>query len=423
LLFYACLRKAVTLNIKKTNHVSYTQQCTQPYFSFLCGMQLITVVNKSTAKEFLQVAVEIYQQDANWIRPLDKDIEQVFDEKKNKAFRYGEAIRWILKNADGKLIGRIAAFVNKKYKSKDDDVPVGGVGFFECINDQAAANYLFDTAKTWLQSRGMQAMDGPINFGERDRWWGLQVEGFQQPLYCMNYNLPYYQQLFENYGFQLFFNQYCYSLKVKDKLDEKFYERHKQVAEDPNYKAVHIKRNQLEKFAKDFCVVYNKAWAGHAGLKQMEEKTAILMFNAMKPVMDERICWFTYYKDEPVAVWMNLPDLNQWFRHLNGRLDLIGKLKFLWIKATRRNKKFTGIIFGIVPEHQGKGVDAFMIIEASKVIQQRQLYDDYEMQLIGDFNPKMMNIAASLGTYISRRLITYRYLFDRKKEFKRHPVL
>jgi hypothetical protein len=386
-------------------------------------MQLVEVKDKQSAKEFLQVAVLLYKNDENWIRPLDKDIEQVFDEKKNKAFRHGEAVRWVLKNTDGKLIGRIAAFANKKYKSKGDDVPVGGVGFFECINDQSAADYLFDTAKQWLQSKGMEAMDGPINFGERDRWWGLQVEGFQQPLYCMNYNFPYYQQLFEQYGFQLFFNQFCYSLKVKDKLDEKFYERHDRLAKDPNYKAVHIKVSQLEKFAKDFCIVYNKAWAGHSGLKQMEEKTAMAMFNAMKPVMDERISWFTYYKDEPVAIWLNLPDLNQWFMELNGRFDSWSKLKFLWVKATKRNKKFTGIIFGIVPEHQHKGVDAFMIIEAAKVIQTPLLYDDYEMQWIGDFNPRMMNVAASLGTHISRRLITYRFLFDRKKEFKRHPVL
>ena len=399
-------------------------------------MQLIEVTNKTTASAFLKVAVILYENDLNWIRPLDKDIDQVFDEKKNKTFRHGEIIRWILKTDDGKLIGRVAAFVNSKYKSKGDELPVGGMGFFECINEQAAADLLFDTAKQWLQSKGMEAMDGPINFGERDRWWGLQVEGkdasdsipnkvaaFQPPLYCMNYNPPYYQQLFENYGFQLFFNQYCYSLKVKEKLEQKFYTRHDLLATDPNYKAVHIQQDQLEKFAKDFTVVYNKAWAGHAGLKQMEEKTAILMFNSMKPVMDERISWFTYYKDEPVAVWINMPDLNQWFKYLNGRLDMIGKLKFLWVKATKRNKKFTGIIFGVVPEHQGKGVDAFMIIEAAKIIQDQQLYDDYEMQWIGDFNPKMMNVAASLGTYVSRRLITYRYLFDRKKEFKRHPVL
>ena len=393
------------------------------YFSFLCCMQLVEVTNRSSATEFLRVAVDLYDSDPNWIRPLDKDIDQVFDEKKNKAFRHGEIIRWILKSDDGKRIGRVAAFVNSKYKSKGDEFPVGGMGFFECINDQSAADLLFDTARQWLQSKGMEAMDGPINFGERDRWWGLQVAGFQPALYCMNYNPPYYQQLFENYGFQLFFNQYCYSLKVKDKLEQKFYIRHDEVAKDSHYKAVHLNQDLLEKFAKDFAIVYNKAWAGHAGLKQMDEKTAILMFNSMKPVMDERISWFTYYKDEPVAVWMNLPDLNQWFKYLNGRLDMIGKLKFLWVKATKRNKKFTGIIFGVVPEHQGKGVDAFMIIEAAKIIQDQQLYDDYEMQWIGDFNPKMMNVAASLGTYISRRLITYRFLFDKNKEFRRHPVL
>jgi hypothetical protein len=386
-------------------------------------MQLIEVTDKQTAREFLLLPVRLYRNDPNWIRPLDKDVEQVFDPEKNKAFRHGEAIRWILKDDSGTTIGRVAAFVNKKYKTKGDVVPVGGMGFFECINDQQAANMLFDACKNWLQQRGMGAMDGPINFGERDRWWGLQVDGFQEPLYCMNYNFPYYQQLFENYGFRNFFNQYCYSLKVKDRLQEKFYTRHAELAKDPNYKAVHIRANQLEKFARDFTTVYNKAWAGHGGLKQMEERTVLKMFEAMKPVMDERISWFTYYKDEPIAMWLNIMDLNQWFKYLNGRFDWWGKLKFLWIKLTKKNKKFNGIIFGIVPEFQGKGVDAFMIMEAAKVIQGGMLYEDFEMQWIGDFNPKMMNIAASLGTKVSRKLITYRYNFDPNMEFKRHPIL
>jgi len=297
------------------------------------------------------------------------------------------------------------------------------MGFFECINNQDAANCLFDACKQWLSDKGMGAMDGPINFGERDRWWGLQVDGFQQPIYCMNYNPPYYLQLFENYGFQLFFNQQCYSLKVRDRLQEKFYIRHAELSKDPHYKAMHIKANQLEKFARDFTTVYNKAWAGHGGLKQMEERTVIKMFKSMKPIMDERISWFTYYNDEPIAVWLNIVDLNQWFKYLNGRFDWWGKLKFLWIKKTKKNLKFNGLIFGIIPEFQGKGVDAFMIIEASKIVQHKLNYEDYELQWIGDFNPKMTNIALSLGTTLSRRLITYRYNFDRTKPFHRHPLV
>ncbi len=388
-------------------------------------MQLISVNNKNTTSQFLQVAVHLYKDDFGWIRPLDKDINDVFCKEKNKAYRFGEAERWILKDDTGKLIGRIAAFINKKYKNKGDEITVGGIGFFECINDQNAANLLLDTGKKWLMERGMQAMDGPINFGERDRWWGMVTEGFNEPLYCMNYNLPYYVSLFENYGFKIFYNQVCFGLHPKAPLKQKMFDRHNQFANDPDFTAMHIKKNQLEKFACDFAIVYNKAWAGHGGLKQMVKEQVIIMFKKMKPVMDERIIWYSYYKDEPIAIFINLPDLNQWFKHLNGKFGLLQKLKFLWVKKFIPNKKFNGLVFGIVPEWQGKGIDAFIVVESAKVIQTPAVsYTEYEMQWIGDFNPKMLNIAESLGeAFRSRNLVTYRYLFDRNREFKRHPIL
>ena len=386
-------------------------------------MQLIEVKDRSQAKEFIRVNVEINKNDPNYIRPLDKDIDEVFDPEKNKAFRFGEVIRWILKDDDGKLIGRIAAFVNKKYKNKGDDVPTGGIGFFDCINDQNAADMLLDVAKHWLLQKGMQAMDGPINFGERDRWWGLLTEGFDPPLYCLNYNPPYYKDLFEHYGFKNFYNQICFSMKVQEQLAQKFILRHAECAKDPNFSAVYIKINQLEKFVKDFTIVYNKAWSGHGGLKELNEKVAMKMFKSMKPVMDEKVSWFAYYKDEPIAIWISLPDVNQWFKYLHGKFSLWHKLKFLWIKKTRHCDKFVGVVFGIVPEWQGKGVDSYIIVEGAKVIQPELLYDKYEMQWIGEFNPKMINVAENLGTYRSRILTTYRYLFDRTKEFKRHPIL
>jgi hypothetical protein len=397
-------------------------------------MQLIEVKDKKTAKDFIQVNVEINKNDPNYIRPLNKDINEVFDSKKNKTFRHGEVIRWILKDENEGLIGRIAAFTNKKYKNKGDDVPVGGIGFFDCINDQHAADTLFDVAKHWLIQKEMQAMDGPINFGERDRWWGLMVKGFEPPLYCMNYNPPYYQQLFETYGFKNFFNQVCFAMKANYLILQKFYDRHAECTKDPGFSSAHIKKNQLEKFAGDFTVVYNKAWAGHGGLKQLDKKVVLKMFKSMKPVMDEKISWFVYYKGEPIGIWINLPDLNQWFKYLKGKFSLWHKLRFLWLKATVKNKKFIGLVFGIVPEFQGKGVDSYLIVEGARIIQGltitngkynlgNLLYQEYEMQWIGEFNPKMTNVAENLGTYRSRILTTYRYLFDRTKEFERHPIL
>lgn len=388
-------------------------------------MQLLEVTDPGLAKEFLLVNVRINQDNPNYIRPLDKDINDVFDKARNKTFRFGIVTRWILRNDEGEAIGRIAAFTNKKYRNKGDEVPVGGVGFFDCINDQRAADMLFDVAKHWLMQHGMEAMDGPINFGERDRWWGVVVEGFQEPLYGMNYNPPYYQQLLENYGFKPFFHQICLGMDPKKRLTDKVLERHALYDKDPAFTSSYIKKNQLEKYAVDFATVYNAAWAGHGGLKEMRKEQVVQLFKKMKPVMDERLVWFAYHNYKPIAIFTNLPDLNQWFKYLDGKFDLLHKLKFLWIKKTRPCKKFTGIVFGVVPEFQGKGIDAFIIGEAARVVQSPEVpYTEYEMQWIGDFNPKMLNVAQGIGDVkLSRKLTTYRYLFDRTRAFRRHPIL
>ena len=79
------------------------------------------------------------------------------------------------------------------------------MGFFECINDKSASILLMDTCRNWLQENGMEAMDGPINFGENDNFWGLLIYGFTHPAIGMNYNPPYYQEFFESYGFKTYF--------------------------------------------------------------------------------------------------------------------------------------------------------------------------------------------------------------------------
>ncbi len=128
-------------------------------------MQILPVEDAAGSKLFLKVPLHIYKNDANWIRPLDKDINDVFDKNKNKAFRFGKATRWILKDDDGNLAGRIAAFTNKKYKNKGDDMPVGGIGFFECINDRAAAESITGQCQTLADKR----RDG--GDGRPDQFW------------------------------------------------------------------------------------------------------------------------------------------------------------------------------------------------------------------------------------------------------------
>jgi hypothetical protein len=383
-------------------------------------MKRILVNTEALEKDFLKMPLRLYRGDKGYIRPLDKDVMEVFDEKKNKFFRHGTCERWLYLNDAGVYVGRIAVFVNKKYLQEQ---PTGGIGFFECVDDQSVANQMFDDAKAWLQAKGMEAMDGPINFGERDRWWGLLVKGFEEPLYCMNYNPPYYQKLFENYGFQVYFNQLCFGMDVSTPLSEKMNRWHDHYEKDPDFTVKHIDKNELEKFAEDFSIIYNKAWAKHGGGKTMELKQAKFIFAKMKPVIDEKITWFVYHKGQPIGMWVNIPDLNQYFKHFNGKFSWMQKLHFLYLKLTGSCKRFVGVVYGIVPEWQGKGTDAYMIVECGKVVQPNRRYDKYEMQWIGDFNPKMVNLAHNLEAGEVRRLSTYRYLFDRDKEFVRHPIL
>src|SRR5882762_215228 len=102
-------------------------------------MHLHEVITAGDRTEFLQLPVRLYRNTTEWIRPLDTDIESVFDPEKNKTFRTGECIRWILKDDQGKTIGRIAAFKDQKTMNKGNDQPTGGIGFFECIDNQKAA--------------------------------------------------------------------------------------------------------------------------------------------------------------------------------------------------------------------------------------------------------------------------------------------
>jgi hypothetical protein len=387
-------------------------------------MQLIEVTDTATEKDFLKVNALLNKHNPAYIRPLDKEVKDVFDPAKNKNYKYGETKRWIAKDDNGKLIGRIAAFTNTKYFNKGTEFLTGGVGFFDSIADQSVANILFDTSKAWLQSKGMEAMDGPINFGDRDKWWGLMVEGFDdEPMYGMSFNPAYYQTLFTNYGFQNYYNQYYYSMNVDDPLPPRFAERHAKFKGKAGYQAKHVKLRHLDKYAGDFATVYNAAWAQHGEAKEITKEQVIKLFHTMKPIMDERTVWFAYYKEEPIAMFINIPDLNQYFKHFNGKFGWLQKLHLLLMKITGYNKRLTGLAFGVVPKYQALGIDSFMIQESALLIQGKGWYTQYEMGWAGDWNPKMINIYKSLGGLQSRCMITFRYLFDREKPFERHPEM
>lgn len=387
-------------------------------------MLISEVRDEVDKKDFIKVNVLLNKHNPKYIQPLNNEVNDVFDPEKNKAFKHGTAKRWLLKDTTGALIGRIAAFITTKYINKGDTYPVGSCGFFDCIDNQEAANLLFNTAKNWLKQNGMEAMDGPVNFGERDKWWGLMVEGFdEEPMYGISFNPRYYERLFDGYGFQNYYNQYYYTLQAYGTLGDKYRERHARFASKPDYTARHINKSQLPKFAKDFSTIYNLAWAQHNEGKEISYEAALKLFDKMKIILDETLVWFAYYKDEPIGMWINIPDLNQYFKYFNGKFGILQKLWLLWLKKTKPSRKINGVAFGIVPKYQALGIDAFMIYSGTLVIRKEGRYDLIEMGWAGDWNPRMVGIYKAIGGTQSRRMITYRYNFDPNQPFERHPVV
>ena len=366
-------------------------------------------------KDFIEISSKIYQKETNWIRPLDKDINAVFDKKLNKAFRKGEVVRWILMDK-GNVIGRIAAFYSKKAKPEKNNLKVGGCGFFECINNQEAANLLFDTSKEWLKEKGYDSMDGPINFGERDKWWGCLAQGFEiEPNYLQNYGRDYYPKLFENYGFQVLFKQLTFLKKVRTPLSEKLNIKAKRALKDPNYSFKTLEKVNIKKYILDFAKIYNDAWSKYPGVSPLKLSQAEALFAQLKPILDEKILWFAYHKEDPVGFFLSIPEMNQIFKHVNGKFGLVGKLKtFYHLKIKKSCKKMMGLVFGIVPKHQGKGVDGALIMASRETIQEKLSYEDLELNWIPDFNSSMIRVAEQVQVTLGKVHHTYRLNFDPK---------
>jgi hypothetical protein len=389
-------------------------------------MQITEVKTPKDKKDFIDFPKRLYRGDQNWVCILDSELEATFDPKKNQAFSKGEAIRWILKDENGETIGRIAAFFDRA-RSSGYRQQTGGIGFFEVIENRDSAFTLFDAGKKWLASNGMEAMDGPVNFGENDSNWGLLVDGFMQQGYGMPYHKKYYREFFEAYGFRNYYEQYSYHREVhgKDGKIVEFPPRIMKIADwlskRPGYSFQHFEFAKREKFVKDFVEIYNSAWAVFKeDFTPLAPKIVDEAFRKAKAIIDEDIIWFAYFNDKPIAFFILLPDLNQIIKPFNGKLNIWNIIRFVLARATHKMTRMRAVVGGVHPAHQNSGVESAIFYKLYHVFKSKLWYKELELSWVGDFNPKMTAIYEALGAYRAKTHITYRYMINNKLEFVRY---
>jgi hypothetical protein len=385
-------------------------------------MQITEVLTKQDIKDFHRVPKIVYKNDKNWVCQLENEIENIFTPEKNVFFKNGEAIRWILKDNKNNLIGRVAAFINKN-KAYNYAQPTGGIGFFECVNDEKAAKLLFSQCENWLFERGMEAMDGPINFGENDNFWGLLVEGFIHPGIGMQYNPPYYQNFFENYGFKFYFEQVTNHLDLTVPFPERFWKIADWIRQKPIYSFEHIKLKEADRFIDDFKIIYDTAWQFHENFTPINKDLLKRSMLNAKEVIDEEFIWFAYQEGKPIAFLIMFPDVNQILKHLNGKLNLYNKLKFLYLKKKNTMTRARITIMGVVPHAQKSGIESGIFWHLDQVMKRKPWYTELELSWVGDFNPKMRALHESVGAKFAKKHITYRKLFKKDTDIQRSTII
>ena len=386
-------------------------------------MEIIQVGDNATIAAFHELPLLNYKNDKNWVPPLRKVIDDIFNPLKNEGFLHGDARRWLVTEGD-QTLGRIAAFFDRS-KIEEGSEQAGNMGFFECSNNYEAASLLFDTARDWLKSEGFTAMDGPVNFGENFFNWGLLVDGFEQQGYGMQYNPPYYKKLFEKYGFKTYYQQFSYHLDITSpNLPERFWKIAEWVSKkkDFHYKSFSFK--EQDRCIDDFITIHQQAWAKHTNYKPINRNDLKTIIRDAKLITEEDFIWYVYYKNEPIAFFMMIPDLNQILKHLkNGKLNLWNILKLLYLRKTKTMTRCRVLVMGVVPKFQGAGIESGIFWQLRQVLLREPWFKEMELSWVGDFNPKMMKLFNSVGGKYAKTHETLRYLFDRNKPFERLPII
>jgi hypothetical protein len=387
-------------------------------------MRILEVVSQQDKKEFIDLPKRLYKDDPDWVCPLDSTVESVFDPSVNHTFRHGEAVRWILLDDNGNTTGRIAAFIDS-VRSAANHQPTGGIGYFEVIDNREAAFALFDQAKSWMADRGLEAMDGPINFGENDNNWGLLVEGFMQQAYGMPYNKRYYRSFFEEYGFRTYFEQYSYHRTVRGEHNKivEFPERIMKIANwlarRPGYTFRHFEKRNKEKFVKDIVEIYNSTWSVFKeDFTPLETTFLYESFEKSKAIIDEELIWFAYHNDRPISFFILFPDVNQILKHFDGRMNFWNMLRFLYYKKSHKMTRMRAVAGGVNPSYQNSGVESAIFYHLYQVFIKKPWFRELELSWVGDYNPKMIAIYEALGSKKVKTHITFRYLINNKIEFR-----
>ena len=328
------------------------------------SLEIISLTRRPRdVSRFLKLAYSIYGNDPNWVAPLLMDVKKVFSDA-NPLFQHAEMQLWIARR-DGRDVGRIAGIIDRNHNEFHGE-RTAFFGFFESINDSAITARLFETVSAWAREKGMSRILGPMNPTTNDEC-GLLVDGFDTPpVLMMTYNPRYYAPLIEGAGCTKAKDLLAFGFDIangpKDRFArfmEKFRKREPDIAITPI-----LKENLVAQLVR-VKAVYNQAWEKNWGFVPMTDAEIDFIAARLKPLLTEGLAFVAVTPQEPVGFLLAMPDFNEAFQPLKGRLFSPGLFRalpyFLGWKTPRYLRCLT---LGVTAKYRGRGIEAAMLAEA-----------------------------------------------------------
>ena len=325
------------------------------------SIQIRAVTTPEEKELFLDVPAQVYAKDPRWVPPIRSSIAKQF-EAGNPFFEYGQLQQFIaLSESTGKPepVGRIVAAVNRRLISQESQ-NVGVFGFFECVPDFDVAQALLETACDWLRKQGMSVARGPIDLSTHNNCLFL-VDGFDSPpTVMMPYNPPYYPQFIERDGWHKAKDAYAYNLPLDKPLPTQFEKAYRiACSSGVSFRPIRTKGKEFETDAIAIYHLFTRAFANNWSSTPRSEAEFMAEAKELQSLVDPDVFPIAEYNGEMIGFFLGLPDYNIPLKHVNGKLNWLGILKFLWYR--RQINRGRMIALCSLPEYRRKMVPLALI--------------------------------------------------------------
>lgn len=366
-------------------------------------MDIHIVRNRKDLRQFIELPYRLYRDDPVWVAPLRSEQKGQFNPRKNPMLDHCET-RFFLVKEGRDVIGRCAAFIDH-LALEHWGQPIGLFGSFECVENQAAAHLLLESAQNWLKGKGMQAMRGPWSFASQE--WGLEIEGGSRPPVIMApHNPPWYADYFESFGLAKAIDLIAYLadttagytfpdryLTLTDRIQTRY---------GVNVRPVNM--DDLENDIMKIVEISNRSISDNWGYYPVTADEARVMAHDLKPLVNPDVLLIAEDQEgRPIGFGLSLPDINTLLKGLNGRLFPFGWAKLIFgIKKIRQYRMWA---LGVVPEYQGAAIDTLLYKATYDALKDLQV--TVEVNYVLENNYRMNNALLKLGVEPIRRYRVY----------------